>query len=1025
MAEDPAKLRQESNDAFRALVKAMAINTTSNANLNKLVNTATVAIRKVKRLPEVRASANVNNQPPAKNPSLFSRLTAEAASKLRNIKGIVSASRVASEATSVAKALAFAKKLARGIKRPARAPVNYNKIIASYNSYAKTNEQKKAAAQKMAHEYRVASKLAKNTLTRAGRTLSMFPRTVPMAGRYNSRQAFLNEMAGYNAIENAGAAIVNEETTVKQIANKLFTGSSITAPGGQMTRGTMWRRLGLEVGAPVNRAAVLGVLKTYRYFPTNKKSIMQINKASRINAQINYAKSLLNSLAPENNAPPVAGPAAAPTDKGIKLRMTNGSMVKAVQSRTGPNAGKFFAVRNNGLRKLTRNKRGMANYNKVNVGMYVNTPGGIFPKNYSQTIRIGPGEKPPAYTVLKSPSGEFFAVLPTGNMRKLKANKSNFNNSNLTFYKKNNKGNFAPSDLQKLANTYVRKLYAETGYGGLMGKGPEIKTNAQILANERFKLPTNLTRRRNITESALTTYFAASNRPRQFNAITKRLPRMKTILTAAHDALLKEAKNDIAAKTGILQTLINNKKRAETIANKNPRGNKDYETVRNYGEDLETAYENYTQVVNKWMNKLPNNNRRQLNAAKTAINSKVATRLATIEGIKSRMAKYRIITAVALRNNLPKLKNVILPAALEGLKNIPNGPNKINAASAIKKATKFVKKAEAEAEITKIINALKGKIPAAGTAVNGTQHANLRAALDKAKYNIRIAEGGTGADKKNQELATYTARINAFGNALSRAVRLAAVKNKINKLTIVSANNKTLREMLAEIGRVESEISTIRSAFSNLELGNKLNALNEKSVQLTALKAAAKLKAQAEYDTLKADLTAELKTHEAVLNNPKKSKEEAKVSAWAANAAVGKHADRLKNIVKAGVAVNSSEFNRRLAALRPKLENFNKFRITGTREPKPKWDAQANKYLSPNTYTENKEKINRQFKKGLIGWKNKDLTNFWKAVSSLKRKRGRVGGAGEAVENAGTSQTVPAAAPRGAALAAAAVATVP
>jgi hypothetical protein len=133
----------------------------------------------------------------------------------------------------------------------------------------------------------------------------------------------------------------------------------------------------------------------------------------------------------------------------------------------------------------------------------------------------------------------------------------------------------------------------------------------------------------------------------------------------------------------------------------------------------------------------------------------------------------------------------------------------------------------------------------------------------------------------------------------------------------------------------------------------------------------------------------------------------------------------LKNIVKAGVAVNSSEFNRRLAALRPKLENFNKFRITGTREPKPKWDAQANKYLSPNTYTENKEKINRQFKKGLIGWKNKDLTNFWKAVSSLKRKRGRVGGAGEAVENAGTSQTVPAAAPRGAALAAAAVATVP
>ena len=83
-----------------------------------------------------------------------------------------------------------------------------------------------------------------------------------------------------------------------------------------------------------------------------------------------------------------------------------------------------------------------------------------------------------------------------------------------------------------------------------------------------------------------------------------------------------------------------------------------------------------------------------------------------------------------------------------------------------------------------------------------------------------------------------------------------------------------------------------------------------------------------------------------------------------------------------------SAFNNRIEEMKTKVANFNKFRIIGARGIGAGFNyskAAKNYVNSHRTAAEvAQEKINRKYAKGLIGWRNKNLNAFWKAVKGIR-----------------------------------------
>jgi hypothetical protein len=237
----------------------------------------------------------------------------------------------------------------------------------------------------------------------------------------------------------------------------------------------------------------------------------------------------------------------------------------------------------------------------------------------------------------------------------------------------------------------------------------------------------------------------------------------------------------------------------------------------------------------------------------------------------------------------------------------------------------------------------------------------------------------------------------AANKAAANKAAAEALQAKINDLKVTTPNNNTtLKAMVDEIERVTAKLEAIKTlkaanSFNNKALGNNGSAkLTQVNQDLTALKAAAQAKAQTEINAIKSKLNSTFKASNAVLNN--KSKKQTDVNAAVASAAKAVlEALRVpqRNLYKkTGVAMNLNSYQKNVDKMKAKAANFNKFRIIGARDIPAdfNYSAAAKQYV--NTHGNNagraQEQINRKRAKGIIGWRNKNLNAFWKAVNAIK-----------------------------------------
>jgi hypothetical protein len=577
----------------------------------------------------------------------------------------------------------------------------------------------------------------------------------------------------------------------------------------------------------------------------------------------------------------------------------------------------------------------------------------------------------------KGPANVFYTRLPMGNYRKLKKNaknpsKFNFNNLNTRFYTNTNTG-FEPTNLQKAANDYVKSLYNKTGR---VPWGPQNSKN--IIRNN----PVNnrLVQRKNITAAALQRFLTGPNKPTQGNA-NKRITHLKDIIAAAHGVKTNAATQNIGDKKNTLETLID--KNVKTM---------NYTTAGQHYTNVQDAYTAYTSAVNQGIGKLPNADRKLIADRRAKFNAEVK------QVQSSASARRAQLMANTISANLSGKTGANLTSAITkarvNIDTLPNGTNKTRAQAALNTALK----AAAKEEIAKILSELNRQIPpTTATNVNANKHISLAGAIANAKTRINTAAGTTGANKPN--LANYDARLKTFGNKINRATRLKALQNKISNLTIKATNNTTsLDVMVKEIDRVEAELAAIRTLrnsgqFTNTDLGNAQVA--PKADALAVLKAAAKTKADRERVKIIGILDAVLAEKERVINNKKQTKTAVEAALGAVRSALANAQSKkdLKNIKDAGIEVKFTPYITRVSNMEAKAANFNKFRIIGRRGPVINYVAAAQNYMNAhgNAGGKAQEQINRKHAKGVFGYRNKNLSAFWKAVNGIRKlepKRG-------------------------------------
>ena len=234
----------------------------------------------------------------------------------------------------------------------------------------------------------------------------------------------------------------------------------------------------------------------------------------------------------------------------------------------------------------------------------------------------------------KGPANVFWARLPTGNYRKLKRNvknpgKFNFNNTNTAFYQNTNNG-FKPTELQNMANKYVRAVYAQTGYGPL---GGEKKSDAQIFEN--VPIPPALIQRKNVTNAVLKRYISGPDKPKESNANSKRIPRLTRLLKEGRITAKQRELKEIGNKSNALEGLIKNE-----IKSMN------YEQVGAHGKAVDEAWVAYQAAVNKGFNTL-NNAVRQLTVnQRSAFNTEVKGVQAAVAARKAQLLANEIAASL-------------------------------------------------------------------------------------------------------------------------------------------------------------------------------------------------------------------------------------------------------------------------------------------------------------------------------------------------------------------------------------------
>jgi hypothetical protein len=949
---------RNANSAFKALVTAMS--SENGAPANKL-NAATTAIRKLQNLKK-RNTAGVAaalGKPvnATVKPSMFAGIKSMAQSVGAAVSGLVSRKSavtpadVGSVANKVRAAIDFVKaiKFKKGrdataqVNGPlrnkirtafARAPANYNKIIAAYNSGANNNAGRFNAASRMATEYRNAPKFKKN-LTGAAFKLTAFRRGGP-AGQYASRQKFLNEMAAFykkqvnnrTAFEKAEAEAKRAEAEAKRLANaaarvinvhrtiarELYNRSKKNNTTGKRKNAAMiWTSVPSNVRNKMqNYKEVERILNTYATNINNAAKLAQVRQ------QINYAKKVLRNRA------------------------------------TGETGQAEFASAFNGVSTLPPLPPS---------GRLISRGNFMIGTDEVEVLRHA-----------KGPANVFYTRLPMGNYRKLKKNaknpsKFNFNNLNTRFYTNTNTG-FEPTNLQKAANDYVKSLYNKTGR---VPWGPQNSKN--IIRNN----PVNnrLVQRKNITAAALQRFLTGPNKPTQGNA-NKRITHLKDIIAAAHGVKTNAATQNIGDKKNTLETLID--KNVKTM---------NYTTAGQHYTNVQDAYTAYTSAVNQGIGKLPNADRKLIADRRAKFNAEVQ------QVQSSASARRAQLMANTISANLSGKTGANLTSAITkarvNIDTLPNGTNKTRAQAALNTALK----AAAKEEIAKILSELNTQIPAAtATNVNANKYAALATALAKAIKNINDAAGNTGANKPN--LASYETRLRTFGNKINRATRLKALQNKISNLTITATNNTSLDVMVNEIDRVEDELEAIKTLtrsgqFTNTDLGNAQVA--PKADALAVLKAAAKTKADRERVKIIGILDAVLAEKERVINNKKQTKTAVEAALGAVRSALANAQSKkdLKNIKDAGIEVKFTPYITRVSNMEAKAANFNKFRIIGRRGPAINYVAAAQEYVNAHKNAGGKaqEQINRKHATGMFGgmfgYKNKNMTAFWKAVNGIRK----------------------------------------
>ena len=556
-----------------------------------------------------------------------------------------------------------------------RAPVNYNKIIAAYNKTINNNVKRSSIASKWALNYKISPGIKKN-FTNGGKHLTKVMRG-GAAGRYESRQKFLNEMAAFykkqvnnrKAFENTEAARVaaanadaraaNADARAanvhRTIARELYNRSKLNNSGKRKNVVEIWSSIPANIRNKMQDfKKVESVLNTYAANINNTERLAKVRK------QINYAKRVLrNSATGEAGMAASVAPIFGPNTQAVAA---------AAAARQKPPPGRL----------ISRGK-----------------------------FMVGPDEVA-VFRHIKGPANVFYGrASGASNYRKLKRNatnpgKFNFNNLNTRFYKNTNTG-FEPTDLQKLANDYVKNLYSKTG------RLPWGTANAKNIVENK---PMNklIVQRKNITNAALQRFLVGPNKPTQRNA-NKRIAHLREIITTAHQfGAARDALLNIAAKKGPLDEIV----KTNTLATLNSN------QLKKRSENINSRFVEYNNAVQRASSLLNAKEIEQVAKVSTQLERSVQTAKAAVAAAalaKKIIANLNGKNGASLAAAITKAKNDI--------KNIPNGTNNRTSAQAA-------------------INAANAKAAAAAAAAPSALAATTRRGLLGALPNARARDPSWG-----------------------------------------------------------------------------------------------------------------------------------------------------------------------------------------------------------------------------------------------------------------------------------------
>jgi hypothetical protein len=311
------------------------------------------------------------------------------------------------------------------------------------------------------------------------------------------------------------------------------------------------------------------------------------------------------------------------------------------------------------------------------------------------------------------------------------------------------------------------------------------------------------------------------------------------------------------------------------------------------------------------------------------------------------------------------------------------------------KAAAAKNKAEKQAAALKKINGTFVSLKKAvnNRKINDTENSltKLNASVKAAKAAIAQAAGGVNLNNTQKKVI----EIQALEKSIATRRGVIELIKDINALKLENVNKNNIGAMVAEIKRATAAMNTagakkealgIRTENLPQETRTKLGNF---ATQIANLEAAAKAKAESEIKAIKTELSTTFAASNAILINKTKTKEAALAAAnAAANALLKAQRVPQRSIYReAGAEMNMSPYVTRVGELKAKAANFNKFRIIGLRGTVTNWSGPAQTYVKAhkNAAGKTQEQINRKHAKGMFGYKNKNLSAFWKAVNDIRK----------------------------------------